>query len=69
MTDMKDLVLGVTIFGGDVEPTVFRDSKYDMSLVKYPGSVFVLGCSQWQSLRALLFGHSNCLDLDKLAVG
>ena len=40
-----------------------------MSLVKYPGSVFVLGCSQWQSLRALLFGHSNCLDLDKLAVG
>ena len=31
MTDMKDLVLGVTIFGGDVEPTVFRDSKYDVS--------------------------------------
>ena len=68
MANMKDLVLGITVLGGGVELAAFGGSKYNVSLVKYPGSIFILGGSWWGSLGALLFSHSDCLDLDKLAV-
>ena len=45
MADLRDLILGVTILGGGVELAVFRSSKYDVSLVKYPDSMFILGGS------------------------